>query len=69
VHLHARDDVGGQPADQRSTQVALGEDDDPTPSEAVYLELLAALAQHQDVRTDVAVDVIAGTSAGGINGV
>jgi patatin-related protein len=42
-----------------------------SPSEAVYCDLLAALAKsdpHQ-LRTRVVVDIIAGTSAGGINGV
>ncbi len=39
------------------------------PSEAVYRELLASKAAEDGFRTDVVVDVIAGTSAGGINGV
>jgi patatin-related protein len=39
------------------------------PSEAVYRDLLEAKAEKDEVRTDVVVDVIAGTSAGGINGV
>jgi patatin-related protein len=39
------------------------------PSEALYGDLLAWKAEHDGVRTDVVVDVIAGTSAGGINGV
>lgn len=38
-------------------------------SERVYRELLEWLAERDGVRTDVSVDVIAGTSAGGINGV
>lgn len=38
-------------------------------SERVYGELLDALAGEQGLRTRVVVDVIAGTSAGGINGV
>jgi patatin-related protein len=38
-------------------------------SEEVYRELLGWLARRDGVRTDVSVDVIAGTSAGGINGV
>lgn len=38
-------------------------------SERVYRELLEWLAKRDRVRTDVSVDVIAGTSAGGINGV
>jgi patatin-related protein len=40
-----------------------------TGSEAVYAELLEQLATEQGVRTRVVVDIIAGTSAGGINGV
>ena len=42
-----------------------------TPSERVYGELLAELARRDPagVRTRVVVDVVAGTSAGGINGV
>lgn len=39
------------------------------PSEAVYRALLEWKAKRDGVRTDVVVDVIAGTSAGGINGV
>ena len=39
------------------------------PSEAVYRELLETKAKNEGLRTDVVVDVIAGTSAGGINGV
>src|SRR5262245_39526469 len=38
-------------------------------SEAVYRDLLSALADEQHVQTRVVVDVVAGTSAGGINGV
>jgi patatin-related protein len=40
-----------------------------TESDRVYRELLEWLAQRDGVRTDISVDVIAGTSAGGINGV
>jgi patatin-related protein len=42
-----------------------------SPSERVYRELLARLAEEhpEGVRTRVVVDVVAGTSAGGINGV
>jgi patatin-related protein len=47
-----------------------GADADGTPSERVYRELLRATAeQNEGVRTRVVVDVIAGTSAGGMNGV
>ena len=52
-------------------QTAEGAGDSATPSERVYAKLLSELAgQHPEgVRTRVVVDVIAGTSAGGINGV
>src|SRR4051812_26688055 len=44
--------------------------DADTPSERVYRRLLRGLGERQQhVRTRVVVDVIAGTSAGGINGV
>ena len=38
-------------------------------SEALYLDLLRRVAEERDVRTRVVVDVVAGTSAGGINGI
>ena len=38
-------------------------------SEVFYVELLRRLAQDTGVRTRVVVDVVAGTSAGGINGI
>ena len=41
-----------------------------SPSEQVYAELLRALAtSEKNVRTRVVVDIVAGTSAGGINGI
>ena len=44
--------------------------DTGAPTEAVYAELLAGVAKENDgVRTRVVVDVVAGTSAGGINGI
>ena len=44
--------------------------DKGAPTEAVYAELLDAVAKENDgVRTRVVVDVVAGTSAGGINGI
>ena len=48
----------------------LGPDDD-SPTERVYRRLLRLIQEHDEhrVRTRVVVDVIAGTSAGGINGV
>jgi patatin-related protein len=42
---------------------------EPPCSEHVYWELLHELAERDGVRTRVVVDVISGTSAGGINGV
>jgi len=42
---------------------------DPSCSEHVYWDLLHELAAKDGVRTRVVVDVISGTSAGGINGV
>jgi patatin-related protein len=39
------------------------------PTEAVYSDLLRDLAEEQGVRTRVVVDIVAGTSAGGINGI
>ena len=38
-------------------------------SEGFYIELLRKLAEDSGVRTRVVVDVVAGTSAGGINGI
>jgi patatin-related protein len=45
--------------------------DDESPTERVYRRLLRFMREHDEhrVRTRVVVDVIAGTSAGGINGV
>ncbi len=43
--------------------------DPGAPTEAVYLDLLRAVAEENRVRTRVVVDIVAGTSAGGINGV
>jgi patatin-related protein len=40
-----------------------------TPSERVYHDLLTQAAGPDGVRTEVVVDVVAGTSAGGINGI
>lgn len=52
-----------------SAMLASGVGLDATPSEKVYRELLEYLVERDGVRTDISVDVIAGTSAGGINGV
>jgi patatin-related protein len=43
--------------------------DADAPSEAVYGDLLRAVAEEQKVTTRVVVDIVAGTSAGGINGI
>jgi patatin-related protein len=40
-----------------------------SPSESVYGELLRTLAKDGGVQTSVVVDIVAGTSAGGINGI
>jgi len=49
---------------------ALADPKQGTPSERVYADLLTELAgRHEGARTRVVVDVIAGTSAGGINGI
>jgi patatin-related protein len=42
---------------------------DATPTERAWADLLRAKAAEEDVRTRVVVDIVAGTSAGGINGV
>jgi patatin-related protein len=52
-----------------SAKLAAGAEHDSTPTEGVYRELLLWLAQRDRVRTEISVDVIAGTSAGGINGI
>ena len=54
-----------------SALLEAGEGDTATPSERVYGRLLDELAERsgEQLRTRVVVDVIAGTSAGGINGV
>ena len=43
--------------------------DDDAPTEAAYVDLLRELADKTGVQTRVVVDVVAGTSAGGINGI
>jgi patatin-related protein len=52
-----------------SARLAAGIEDDSAPTESVYRELLMWLARRDRVRTEISVDVIAGTSAGGINGI
>src|SRR3954466_14738876 len=53
-----------------SRLLALGAPDDGTSaSERLYRELLSEARRPDGVRTDVVVDIVAGTSAGGINGV
>jgi patatin-related protein len=44
-------------------------DGSATPSERVYHDLLTEAAGPDGVRTEVVVDIVAGTSAGGINGI
>jgi patatin-related protein len=44
-------------------------DGDATPTERLYHDLLTQAAGPDGVRTEVVVDVVAGTSAGGINGI
>ena len=59
----------GDPTD-RADETYLNVNDDPereTDTESVYFELLQEIGQELDLR--VFVDVIAGASAGGINGV
>jgi patatin-related protein len=48
---------------------ALGSAGAGTPTERVYARLLEELAERDGVRTQVVVDIVAGTSAGGINGI
>jgi patatin-related protein len=43
--------------------------DSGAPTESVYCDLLGSLGEEQGVRTRVVVDIVAGTSAGGINGI
>lgn len=60
----------GAPTPSRAAATLAAADLDPTrenDTEAVYFELLRKLAEHTELR--VVVDVIAGASAGGINGV
>jgi patatin-related protein len=52
-----------------SATLTAGSGEQASPSEAVYGELLRRMADKNRVRTEVVVDAIAGTSAGGINGV
>jgi patatin-related protein len=52
-----------------SRLLAGGTYDEATPSERLYHDLLTQAAGPDGVRTEVVVDVIAGTSAGGINGI
>jgi patatin-related protein len=52
-----------------SALLAAGAGPGTTPTEVVYRKLLESLVERDGFRTDVSVDVIAGTSAGGINGV
>ncbi len=62
VASRALEDVTGAPGPQTNPFA-------PTRTEHQYFEALRALALEEEVRTEVIVDTIAGTSAGGINGV
>ncbi len=53
----------------RASRAFHGGGEAPSGTEAVYLRLLERLAQHHHLRLRVLPDIIAGASAGGINGV
>jgi patatin-related protein len=52
-----------------SALLEAGQEAAATPAEQVYIALLKELEADRKVRTRVVVDIIAGTSAGGINGI
>ena len=52
-----------------SALLEAGQEAAATPAEKVYIALLKELEADRKVRTRVVVDIIAGTSAGGINGI
>lgn len=52
-----------------ASRAHLDDGDEPTGSEAVYLRLLRHVEQHHELRLRVLPDIVAGASAGGINGV
>ena len=52
-----------------SSLLEAGQESEATPTERVYIALLKQLEAERDVRTRVVVDIISGTSAGGINGI
>ncbi len=54
---------------EATTGGAEGPDGDPQPSECAWLDILSQLQSSAAPITSVAVDIISGTSAGGINGV
>ncbi len=53
----------------RASQAFHGEESAQSGSQAVYLALLQEIEQHSNLRLRVLIDIIAGASAGGINGV
>ena len=52
-----------------SALLEAGQESAATPAEQIYIALLKQLEADRKVRTRVVVDIIAGTSAGGINGI
>lgn len=53
----------------RASRAFLGGEDEPNGTEAVYLRLLRHIQSTHDVRVRVLPDIVAGASAGGLNGV
>ncbi len=53
----------------RASRAFLGGEDEPHGTEAVYLRLLRHIQSTHDVRVRVLPDIVAGASAGGLNGV
>ncbi len=53
----------------RASRAFIGGEDHPSGSEAVYLRLLHHIEQQHGIRLRVLADIVAGASAGGINGV
>ena len=53
----------------RASRAFIGGEDHPTGSEALYLRLLHHIQQRHSIRLRVLADIVAGASAGGINGV
>jgi len=53
----------------RASQMHFSGEGEPSGTEAVYCKLLRHIEQHHDLRLRVLTDIVAGASAGGINGV